>query len=340
MAIEGPGFYDMPAEVYHADPAPKPSLSSGLLADVITGTVLEAKEGHPRLGNREPEVDNKKFDVGTIAHTLVLGKGREIVPLDYDAWTTKAAKEDRAAALAEGKSPVKAADYERALLMRTRLFEQLAEIPGEEETFHQLGTPEAPISFAEQAAFWQEPTALGRLWNRSLMDWRRGDRPVIRDYKTFGGQRGADPDGFVKWLCGEGKDIQDPHYSAGMAAVIAHQLQVDIAWDEVDFAFVVQDPNPPFLVSVVKLYPEDREWSYERRRWAIDRWAANAGSGLWRGFEPLVHEVRAPGWAKSQWEWRMLNTFEAEQKLAEMGRPALDLKAPDEYRVADDEIKV
>lgn len=325
-AVIGWGFLDIDAEHYHADPAPRPSMSSGLLATLITGTIAEAKEAHPRLTPRdEPEEDNKKFDIGTVAHTLVLGKGREIDVVDADAWTTKAAKDARVASRAAGRTPVLGKHYEQAEAMRAALFDQLASIKGEEDTFS------AAAGVAEQAGFWQEQTPLGKMWGRALYDWRSTGRLVIRDYKTYNGQQGADPDGFIKGIIGTGKDVQDPWYSRGFAAIAGAEAGETIPWEAVDFKFIVQDPNPPYLVAVVAL--NDRAWSNERCQWAIDRWAAAAGANLWRGFVPAVHYVDPPSWAKAQWEARMLREWEGEQAMLEQGLPALALKEPDAYRV-------
>lgn len=324
-AVTGWGFVDIDAEHYHADPAPRPSMSSGLLATIVTGTIAEAKESHPRLTpSDQPEKDNKQFDIGTVAHTLVLGKGREIDVIDADAWTTKAAKDARAASKAQGRTPVLAKHHEQAEAMRVALFEQLAGIKGEEDTF----TPEAGV--AEQAGFWQEQTPAGKMWGRALYDWRANGRLVIRDYKTYNGQLGADPDGFIKGIMGTGKDVQDPWYSRGMAAIIGAESGETIPWEAVDFKFIVQDPNPPYLVAVVAL--NDRAWSGERCQWAIDRWSAAAKANLWRGFVPTVHYVDPPSWAKAQWEARMLAQWEGEQAMQSLGLPALELKEPDAYR--------
>ena len=329
-AVTGWGFQDMPAEQYHADPCPRPSLSSGLLATIINETVAAAHYSHPRLGKPldQEEVDNKKFDVGTVGHTIVLGKGRNVDVIDAANWVAKAAKEQREASKAAGNSPILKHQFEEIQEMKTALFEQLADIPGEEDTF----SPEHGI--AEQAGFAQVQTGAGKLWGRALYDWRRTDRLVVRDYKTFRGQQGADPDGFVKGLVGQGKDIQDPWYSMIYALIHAAETGEDITWRDVDFKFVVQDPRPPYLVSVVSLM--DREWSGRRMEWAIDRWVAAARANLWRGFTPTVHHVPPPTWAKVQFEERMAREFEGEQEMIREGRPALLLEEPAKY-LADDE---
>ena len=43
------------------------------------------------------------------------------------------------------------------------------------------------------------------------------------------------------------------------------------------------------LPGVVAL--DDRRWSFERSQWAIDRWAAAAGAGIWRGFSPITQPI-------------------------------------------------
>lgn len=326
--ITGPGFHDMPAVDYHRDPAPKPSMSSGFLAQIVTKTVAAAREGHPRLNPNYQEVDNKQFDLGSVAHTLVLGKGDAIEILDFKDYKTKAAQEARAGAIEEGRQPVLLSVYENAEAMRDALFLQLADMPDERESF----LPEFGV--AEVPAFAQMPVHINgaerRLWGRCLPDWRatHGDLR-IRDYKTYAGQLGADPGKFIRGLIETGKDIQDPWYCSVVAAVLSAGGPDQVAWEEIDFKFIVQDPKPPYLVSVVAL--DDRRWSYERMHWAVDMWGASAGAQLFRGFAPVTHYVPVPTYARIAWEQRMMDTFEAEQTLADDGRPALQLQDPAAY---------
>lgn len=336
-AVTAPGFYTMDAEHYHSDPAPKPSLSSGFLAEIVTGTVASAKESHPRIGRQKTDEEKqaerlKKYDLGTVAHTLVLGVGREIVVIDEPDWKKGTAQKARTEAFEAGKTPCLLKTFEQAEAMRTALMEQLAEHPDEHDTFTDKGV-------SEEAVFWQQPVMIAgverKLWGRSMNDWRHSIKPQIRDYKTYDGLHGADPAGFVKGLIAMGKDIQDPWYSMGTAAALAATTGEDLTWEDVDFKFIVQDPNPPYLIAVVEL--DDRRWSYERAHWAIDRWGAAAGANLWRGFAPITHYVPPPTYARIQWEERMLREWEAEQALLDAGKPALQLLDPAEYQVPDPE---
>jgi hypothetical protein len=67
---------------------------------------LHAWHAHPRLNPDYRHDDDTKFDVGNIAHKLMLGRGKDIVVLEFDDWRTKAAKDAREAAAAAGKLAV------------------------------------------------------------------------------------------------------------------------------------------------------------------------------------------------------------------------------------------
>ena len=295
MRIVSAGFHALTAEQYHADPAPRPSLSSGCAATLVTGQPKEAWWGHPRLNPDFEEEDDKKFDLGTVAHALILGKGRDIVAIDADHWRKADAKAARKAAIEDGKQPCLLRVYEQAEAMRTALLDQLADDAENHDAFD----PAAGES--EVCAFWQESTPFIPIWCRSMMDRRMIGRPTIYDYKTFDGERGADPEGFIKNIVGQGKDVQPPHYSAGLAAVL------DIPVDEVRFCFIVQCPKPPYLVSVVELTPYHREWSHDRWIYARDRFASCLSADHWPGYPARTHHVNPPGWAEKQWEERLLS---------------------------------
>jgi hypothetical protein len=320
--VKVPGYYDFTAEQYHADPAPRPSGSSGTLATLIVDTPRAAKETHPRLRTvgtpeqeeeREKKQRDKKFDLGSIAHTLLLGKGREIVVIDAADWKTKAAKEQRDEAFANGLQPCLAKTFEKAQMMVEAARLQLGDDKENSDAFTN-GRAEIPL-------FWQEQTKPGKMWMRAMLDWQMDDRRRIYDYKTFA--RGADPDQFNRWLAGAGKDIQDPFYSRGVAALEGCD------WQDVDFRFVVQDTEFPYLLCTVRLVPEEQEaqggrlWSYERSQWAIDKWAACAAAGLYRGFIPRTHHVAAPAWAQTQWDLRRRADEAGEQMMQEQGEKAV-----------------
>lgn len=85
---------------YHEHPAL--SYSTGKLLLRSPQHYLHAK------AHRE---DSDEFDFGHAVHSLVLGDGAEIVEIPHTTYRTKEAREMRAAAHAEGKVPLKAAEY-------------------------------------------------------------------------------------------------------------------------------------------------------------------------------------------------------------------------------------
>jgi hypothetical protein len=291
--VTAPGFYPAFTEdQYHADPAPKPSMSSGIAATLLVGTPSQARHKHPRLNPGLEIEDNRKFDLGNVAHELVLGRGPGIVPLDYEDWRKKEAQQARDAAIADGKQPCLLKVYEQAQEMHAALRTQLGDDPENHDAFTN--------GVGEEALFWKAQTPMGQMWMRQLTDWRMTGRPAIYDYKTFAGERGADPEAFVKHIVGQGKDVQDPHYSRGLAAVLG------IPVEEVVFRFVVQDPKPPYNVVVVELDAQTKEWSNQRWQWAVNRWAMCAASGAYPGFPSRTHYIGAPGWAQTQWEQKLI----------------------------------
>ncbi len=288
--IQEPGIYDLSEAEYHADPAPKPSLSSGVASALVLYPPKEAWFMHPRLNPDFEVEDERKYDLGTVAHELVLGKGAGIRIIEADDWRKKDTQEQRTQAIAEGKQPCLIGVYEKAQAMRTALMEQLADDPDNRDAFV------SGLGFAEQSMLWKE----GHRWCRSRPDWRLKDRPVIYDYKTFAGEKGADPEAFIKYIMGQARDVQDPHYSRGLG------LLIDVPPEEVIFRYVVQDVDPPHLASVVEFDAATKQLAQDRWAYAFRKWSECLVSGIWPGFAARTHYVGAPVWAFAQWEEKMM----------------------------------
>lgn len=290
--LAGPGFYTDVAEAdYHADPAPSPSLSSSLAATLLTETPRHAWFNHPRLNPDFEPVDNKKYDFGSVAHALLLGRGAEIAVIDAADWRTKAAQAERDEAIAAGKQPCLVEQYSRAEEMALAARAQLALDPENGDAFTD--------GDAEAVMLWREDWGDGApIYCRAMADWVMKDRRRIYDYKTFAGENGADPEAFIKHIVRAGRDIQDPFYSRGLAALEG----VDPS--EISFRFVVQEPKPPYLLSVVEIEPISREWSAERAEFAIRLWGRCIGRGQWPGFVPRTYNVGVPAFAQMAWEDR------------------------------------
>ncbi len=98
--------YDVAAARYHADPCVKPSLSSSIAKILLEKTPRHAWYAHPRLNPDFAANTDTKFDLGSVVHELMLGKGvgyAVIKAADYRAKTAQAARQ---AAREEGKVPL------------------------------------------------------------------------------------------------------------------------------------------------------------------------------------------------------------------------------------------
>ncbi|MBA2684741.1 MAG: hypothetical protein H0U66_09645 [Gemmatimonadaceae bacterium] len=292
----------MTPDVYHADPCKRPSLSSSIISTIITDTVADAAFKHPRL-NPELEPDDKtQYDLGSVAHELLLGRGAGIVVIDAEDWRKADTKAQREEAIRAGKQPCLVAVHEQATAMVAAARKQLQDDPENRDAFTN--------GVAEQVAIAKLPTSQGPLYCRTMIDWRMNDAPRIYDYKTFA--PGADPDGFVKYLFREGRDVQDPFYSM----VFAELEGID--WQQVEFRYVVQCPKPPYILAVIELDEQARAFAKERVDWAMERWAADGKAGRWSGYLPRTHYVGAPPYEMTSW---------AAKRLADEHAAALDERA-------------
>jgi hypothetical protein len=169
--ITRPGVYDLPADVYHADPVPPEhggSLSSSgakLLLPPSCPAIYQWARTHP--------THSDAFDYG---HAKVLGAGAEIVAVDADDWRSKAAREAKDQARAEGKTPLLAKDVAVVDAMAAKLLE------------HPVASAllDPDHGKPEQALFAQDEES-GGVWLRAMLDWLPipgPGRTIIPDYKT------------------------------------------------------------------------------------------------------------------------------------------------------------
>lgn len=220
---------------------------------------------------QEHPVHKDVFDVGSAAHKLVLGVGAEIVDVDADSWRTKAAKDAKDAARADGKIPLLTADHERVKAMADAL------------SSHRLAMRLLSEGRPEVSAFCtDEATGVMR---RGRFDWL--GTTIITDYKTCAS---SEPLAFVKAAANLGYHMQAAWY-ADLAADLGHPAQA--------FAFIAQEKEPPYLVTVIELPPELVDIGRTRNHRALERFRDCAESGLWPGYVPddTFAQPPAPRWA-------------------------------------------
>lgn len=272
--VTEPGVYDLPPDVYHADPTPDGSLSvSG--ARLLLPPSCPAKYAWQR---NHPQQPTPEFDIGHAAHTLGLGVGPDLLLVDAKDWRTKAAQAQRDEARANGYVPLLKADYEAVNGMATVLRDN-----------PHVGPLFGGAGLAEKSLFWiDEETGI---WCRARPDWmpymgRDERRAIIIDYKT---SKSAYPGLFGKAADEYGYHMQAAWYMDGVKAL-------GLA-DDVAFVFVVQEKTPPYLVSVDELDAPSLRVGADRNRKARQIYRDCTDSGVWPGYSQDVELVSLPPWA-------------------------------------------
>jgi hypothetical protein len=260
--ITQPGVYDLPADVYHADPVP-PELGGSLSS---SGAKLLLPPSCPAIFDwaRTHPTHSDAFDFGHAAHAKVLGAGGEIVAVDADDWRTKAAKEAKAQARAEGKIPVLAADVEVVDAMAAKLLEH--------PVASALLDPE--YGLPERSLFVQDEES-GGVWLRAMLDWfpyPASGRTILCDYKTTTDV--GDPEAF-------GRTMANFRYHGQAAWYLDIARALDLADDDAAFVFIVQSKQAPYLVSVIEPDAHALRVGREENRAAIELYAECTSTGIW-----------------------------------------------------------
>lgn len=281
--IDKPGLYlDMAAADYFADPCPEPSLTQSVAKILLEKSPLHAWHAHPRLNPDYLHDDDRKFDVGNIAHAILIGRGKTIEVLDgFDDWRKGAAKEAREAAAAAGKLAVLGKHYAKADRMVKAAREQL-----DNRGLGHLFTAGA----GEVVTAWRE----GDLWLRQMIDWLTPDHLTFADFKTTG--ESAAPHALARKMVADGWCIQ-----AAMAERGLDVLDPDSAGRR-RFLFVVQEDEKPYALNVVEISEGPLTMGRKQLEMAVAIWRhCFKTDRRWPGYPAEILTPEFPGWAEQQW---------------------------------------
>jgi hypothetical protein len=268
-----PGLHNLSSDIYHADPCPVPSLSSSIANILLTQSPAHAWLAHPRLNPRHVREVDSRFDLGSAAHSMLLERRTDaLVIVDADDWRTKAAREARDQAQAQGKYAILArqfADVEK-MVTAAHKYVQTTELADILDT----GVP-------EQSLVWQE----GNMWCRARPDLMSVKPPVtvVLDYKTT---ESAAPADFAKQIGRMGYDLQSEFYTRGFSMIGA----------EVLFIFLVQEINPPYACSLISLSNAYREVGQLKVNRALKVWERCMFEKSWPGYETRVLYAEPKPW--------------------------------------------
>ncbi|WRQ08981.1 RecE-like exonuclease [Mycobacterium phage ridax] len=267
-------------EDYHGD---RGSLSvSG--AKLLLPPSCPAKFRWEQDNGRKPK---KVWDFGHVAHKLVLGKGAEFEVLDPSVHGLKANGEPsekptatamwrnaEADARKQGKVPIHIADFTRAYDMA----EKVRQHPFAGPIFADRD------GVAEVAVYHTDPETGVRL--RGRFDWLSGD---IDDYKT---SITANPD-----------ELRHRFYRLSYFMQAAWYIDLAVAEgiaENPQFRFIVQEKEPPYVVTPIRYDDEAIEEGRRRNRQAIRLYADCMESGKWPGYSDDLVTISLPGWRSRQ----------------------------------------
>lgn len=285
------GFHaDIPAEVYHADPAPDPSLSSSLAKVLVSASPAHAYAQHPRLGGTYESDASKRMDFGSCAHVLMLGRGSGIEIIAAADYRTKAAQQARDEARAAGRIPVLTDDYARAVAMRDAAREALAEadlLDG-----FMAATPEL-VALAEDRGMWLRAMA-DRFDERMLTIW---------DYKTTSAS--AAPSSVGRLIENMGYDLSAAHYEHVFGLIRPE-------WrGRLKFMWLVQETTAPYEATICTLDATGRDIGARKAAFARGLWRDCITSGAWPGYPRGVVTAAYPTWAEGRWLDREVAAYDA-----------------------------
>ena len=228
------------------------------------------------------------MESGTAVHSLLFEDGAQIVQVDADNWRAKAAQEIRDQARAKGLVPVLAKKLPELVAIAASvkahpMASRLLDVPGRAEVAITATDPATGVPLH------------GRL------DWLP-DAPGpdgfldIVDLKTTSGD--ASEDVFGKSAAEYGYALQTAFYQA-----LCRLGGLDIGRG-VRTWFVVVETAEPYLVSVLRLDPQDLLLGQRIARQAIDLYAACLRTDTWPGHVPEDgwSTITMPAWWRRKWE--------------------------------------
>jgi PDDEXK-like domain of unknown function (DUF3799) len=273
--ITAPGVYDLDSETYHADCCETPSLSAGMINEILVAPA-KCYETSRRLNPAwEPPEKQTKFSIGSVSHVMFLephlfaeqvvvvrGKTKDGKP--SDGYSSQDAKDQRDAALAAGKAPILPAQLDEIYKARDAFFAN---------TFTRDAFANGKF---EQSLFWRHP--IYGFWCRAKPDFIAGSLAHLNDYKATAN---AAPSNFGRHAHNMGYHRRAAWYLEGAQAIFGKRP--DHYW------FCNQEVKSPYLTSVVELDWQALEAGQDENDHAAGIFARCLETGDWYGYRDSDH---------------------------------------------------
>lgn len=217
----------------------------------------------------EHQVFKDEFNIGTAAHSLILENDTtNIVVLEHQNYLTKAAKEAKAAAIADNKQPLLTKEWEQVQAMRDAVMN------------HGVAGPLFQGHVPERSFFWEQDGMKFKVRPDALRE------DLIVDLKTT---VNADTNEFGKTAFNYGYFISAALYQQGVERVTGKKLP---------FVFVNVEKTAPYLVSVTELDEDALDFGHMMIERATRIYKECTKTGVWPGY-PNRTTTSLPLWAYS-----------------------------------------
>ena len=240
--------------------------------------LLEVSPARWRLEQAAPPRHSPAFDLGRAAHMLVLRDREAFEIVDAEDWRTKAAREARDGARAEGLVPLLAHQFDQVAAMAAALRRH----PWAFEAFSR-GAP-------EQTLLWTDAETGVR--RRAKLDWLPDQGRIFADYKTAAD---ISEDALQKAIFDHDHYMRAAWYLDGIRALKLAETPV--------YLFIFQCKEPPFEVRARQLAPVDLEWGRLRNARALRLFAECRAADVWpRWDDDEIRRITMPDWAHRRLE--------------------------------------
>lgn len=300
MKITEPGIYRGVLDAdYRDDPTPSPSLTQSAVKTLIDRSPLHAWTENKRLNPHFEPNDDTKFDLGNVAHLLLLGRGKEIEVIQFDDWRKKAAQDAREEAAAVGKIAVLEHQFTQASDMASAAWMQIRK--HEDKDAFANGAAEVMIAWEEDG-----------IWFRSLVDWLHNDLLTVDDFKSTG--MSVAPHLLGMRAQAAGWEIQAAFIERGLNILDPERA------GRRRFRFIAQETSKPHALSVMHM---DEYWLTMGRKKVeagAQIWRNAIKAGKWSGYPARSVVPEYPGFKEKQWlEREMSGEFENDSSLIMAG---------------------
>ena len=284
------GYHDaVPMADYIADPCPEPSLSTGVVFDLVKRSPLHAQYNHPRFGGAHDE-STPRADIGSAVHSLAVGgapveyvtsvvrktgpeKGKAFEPTD---WMTSDAKDQREAIREAGGIPLLGCDRVSVETIVASAREGLAEF--------------GALRF-EQTMIWRDEKH--GVWCRGRPDAISECGGYDLDLKTV---ENADPKAWAdRVMGGAGYDVQMTLRGRG------HE---QLGGRTRDLVFLLVEISPPYGWSFVGVGQTRRDLANRKIELAMQKWKQCLATKRFPSYPKTIHWAEAPSYEVYDFEQR------------------------------------